>query len=289
MPDDPPHAPPAGCRSSLRADCDRCVGLCCVAPAFSASTDFAIDKPAGQACPNLQADLRCGIHHRLRRSGFPGCAVYDCFGAGQQVTQVTFGGGDWRRTPHIAGQMFATFAVMRQLHELLWYLTAALTLRAAREVHGALRRALDDTERLTHAGPDELADLDVAAHRQAVNAVLARASELARAELGRAAIDHRGADLIGHDLSGADLRGANLRGALLVAADLAGADLELADLTGADLRAADLRAADLAGSLFLTQAQLEAAKGDHDTTVPATLTRPAHWAPGPSRGSATQR
>ena len=27
-----------------------------------------------------------------RRGGFPGCEVFDCFGAGQQVVQVTFGG-----------------------------------------------------------------------------------------------------------------------------------------------------------------------------------------------------
>ncbi len=39
-------------RHDLRADCGRCAGLCCVAPAFTASADFAIDKPAGQPCPN---------------------------------------------------------------------------------------------------------------------------------------------------------------------------------------------------------------------------------------------
>jgi hypothetical protein len=34
-------------RLTLRADCERCFGLCCVAPAFAASADFAIDKDAG--------------------------------------------------------------------------------------------------------------------------------------------------------------------------------------------------------------------------------------------------
>ena len=83
----------------LRADCTRCFGICCVAPAFSASADFALDKPAGQPCPNLGADSRCGIHRDLRQRGFPGCTVFDCFGAGQQVAQVTFGGRDWRAGP----------------------------------------------------------------------------------------------------------------------------------------------------------------------------------------------
>jgi uncharacterized protein YjbI with pentapeptide repeats len=264
-------------RLDLRADCERCFGLCCVAPAFSASADFAIDKAAGEACPNLQPDFRCGIHDRLRQRGFAGCAVYDCFGAGQKVAQVTFGGRDWRRTPRIAARMFEVFTVMRQLHELLWYLTEALTLRPARPLQEELGRALDETERLTHSGPDALLDLDVAAHRRAVNALLLRASELVRAEARRKAVDHRGADLIGRDLSGADLRAANLRGTYLIGADLRGSDLRMADLTGADLRGADLSGADLSESIFLTQAQLDAAKGDGDTKLPPSLTRPAHW------------
>lgn len=114
-------------RADLRADCARCVGLCCVAPAFAASADFAMDKPAGRACPNLGADFGCRIHDGLRNRGFAGCAVFDCFGAGQHVTQVTFGGGDWRADPAVATSMFAVFPVMRQLKELLWHLAEALT------------------------------------------------------------------------------------------------------------------------------------------------------------------
>src|SRR5947208_7215048 len=110
----------------LRADCSQCFALCCVGPAFAASADFAIDKRAGQPCPNLLADFRCGIHDRLRERGFPGCTVFDCFGAGQQVTQVTFAGRDWRGHPEQASAMFAAFATMRDLHELLWYLTGAV-------------------------------------------------------------------------------------------------------------------------------------------------------------------
>lgn len=85
-------------RAHLRPDCSRCAGLCCVAPAFAATADFAIDKPAGVPCPNLRDDFRCGIHARLRDRGFAGCTVFDCFGAGQQLTQVTFAGRPWRES-----------------------------------------------------------------------------------------------------------------------------------------------------------------------------------------------
>ena len=266
-------------RRSLRADCERCLGLCCVAPAFSASADFAIDKDAGQPCPNLRPDFRCGIHARLREQGFPGCTAYDCFGAGQQVAQVTFGGQNWRRDPQAAQQMFAAFSTMRQLHELLWYLTEALTLQPVRQLHDELSRTLDETEHLTLGSADALADLNVAAYRRSGNALLLRASELVRAGVRRRNLDRSGADLIGANLKGDDLKGANLAGAYLIAADLSGADLRLADLIGADFRNADLSGADLTESIFLTQSQLDAAKGDADTKVPPSLTRPSHWSP----------
>ncbi|GIH71797.1 pentapeptide repeat-containing protein [Sphaerimonospora thailandensis] len=289
----------------LHADCANCFGLCCVALPFSASADFAIDKPGGQPCPNLRADFRCGIHRDLRQRGFPGCVTFDCFGAGQKVSRVTFGGRDWREDPVSAKRMFEVFPIMRQLHELLWYLNEALTLPAARPIHGDLRRALEQTERRTLDNPDTLMKLDVAAHRSEVNVLLLRASELTRAAAvpglkaeaprgrknaggknvggkkagaGRARKKElRGADLIGADLRGADLTAANLRGAYLIGADLKGADLRVADLIGADLRGADLRGADLTGSIFLTQSQVNAANGDAATRLPATLERPAHW------------
>ena len=170
-----------GHRSVLRPDCEKCVGLCCVAPAFSAAADFAIDKPAGRPCPNLRADFRCGIHANLRDLGFPGCAAYDCFGAGQRVTQETFGGADWRADPDIAPRMFAAFSIVRQLHELLWYLTEALALPATRPLHPELQASRDETEGLAGGDVGALGALDVAGHGRRVNALLRSASALARA------------------------------------------------------------------------------------------------------------
>ena len=170
--------------------------------------------------------------------------------------------------------MFAAFAVMRQLHELLWYLTAALALEPARPLHGELARAVDDTTTLTRLDAAALLDLDVDTHRAGVNALLRRASSLARRGPGR---DLGGQDLAGKDLGRTDLRRANLRGALLLGTDLRGADLRLADLTGADLRGANLGGADLRDSLFLTQSQVDSARGDGGTRLPGGIARPAHW------------
>lgn len=273
-------------RAGLRAECAGCAGLCCVAPAFAASADFAVDKPAGQACANLRPDFRCGIHDRLRRTGFTGCAVYDCFGAGQQVTRVTFGGRDWRREPQLARQMFDTFATMRQLHEFLWYLAEAVESPAARPLRAELRQAYHEVEGHTRLAAAPLAELDLMALGRRVDALLQRTSELVRAEARsrrhagpnrpRRRIGPR-ADLIGAELRGADLVGRDLRGAYLIGADLRGADLRRADLIGADLRGARLDGADLRDSLFLTQQQVNAARGDDATRLPPALRRPEHW------------
>jgi uncharacterized protein YjbI with pentapeptide repeats len=156
--------------------------------------------------------------------------------------------------------------------------TEAIALGDRTRVRGDLTQAQQRLERLTEGEAAEILAVDTDAERAAVNPLLLQASEAARAPHGP---DRRGADLVGADLSAADLRRASLRGALLVGADLTGARLDLTDLTGADLRGADLSGADLAGALFVTQAQLDAARGDMSARIPAGRNHPAHWAATP--------
>jgi uncharacterized protein YjbI with pentapeptide repeats len=127
--------------------------------------------------------------------------------------------------------------------------------------------------------------LDIPSHRTDVGALLSKTSELVRAESRshdqiakkRKEIDRQGADLIGANFKGANLRGANLRGAYLIAADLRDADLRGADLLGGDFRDADLSGADLKESIFLTQSQINSAKGSGKTKLPPLLSHPSHW------------
>ncbi len=262
-------------RTLLRADCANCAGLCCVALAFTRSADFAIDKPAGDPCVNLLDDFRCDIHPTLRDRGFKGCTVFDCLGAGQRVTAAM---GDWRGHDDRGAATFAVFPLVRQLHELVWYLTEALGMTRAAPLAPELTRALDGTQVLASAMLTERLPLDIREHRDAAVALLRRASELERAGMPHPPRTAKpGADLIGAAFAGADLSGADLRGAYLIAADLVGARLDRTDLIGADLRDARLHGADLATALYVTQPQVNAALGDATTRLPAALVRPAHW------------
>jgi hypothetical protein len=84
--------------------------------------------------------------------------TFDCYGAGQRVTQQLFNGRSWRSEPEIASRMFAAYSRYRALHELMALLELALAkvppleasdLREARQLidelcdsKAALREAL---------------------------------------------------------------------------------------------------------------------------------------------------
>ncbi|OUL05508.1 pentapeptide repeat-containing protein [Bacillus spizizenii] len=264
----------------LRADCQHCFGLCCVALPYAKSADFAFDKDGGTPCRNLQSNYQCSIHKDLREKGFRGCSAYECFGAGQKVSQITYEGKDWRNNPETANEMFDVFPIMQQLQEMLWYLYEALSIDIAKPIHPELRTSFEKIERLTRLSKERLLTLQVDEHRAEVNEWLLKTSELVRAQARNPKLPKkisRGSVLIGAKLKGLDLRGANLRGALLIAADLRNADLRMTDFIGADVRDADLSGADLTGSIFLTQAQVNAANGDSNTKLPPSLQTPTHW------------
>lgn len=135
-------------------------------------------RPIGSGCVSTPG----GRIWTFRVEGFRGCVAYDCFGAGQKVTQVTFNGQDWRKSPPIAAQMFEVFGVMRQLHALLVYLTQALKLRAAEPMYAELRLKLEELEGYSQDGPDALLRLDVVSHKSEVNDLLLRVSDLVRSQ-----------------------------------------------------------------------------------------------------------
>jgi len=269
-----------GRREDLGADCANCFGLCCVALAFARSADFPFDKDAGDPCTNLDDADGCRIHPHLRARGFSGCTVFDCSGAGQKVSQHTFAGRSWRGDAETQRSMFATFPIVRRLHDLLRYLDEAITLVRRTEDAGRWVAAFERVRSLSDGTPEELATLDVDAEYDRARPLLLEASEIARAR-GPLGTGHRkagpGSDLVGADLHDADLRGTTLRGSLAIAADLRRARLDRCDLLGVDLRDADLRGTDLRGAVFLTQMQVNAARGDAATILPEGFQRPGHW------------
>jgi hypothetical protein len=257
---------------SLEPDCASCFGLCCVALPFSRSTGssgFAFDKRAGEACRHLTSGDACAIHAELLPAGMGGCVAYECFGAGQHVSQVLYGGVSWREAPGTAGQMFAVLGVVRRLHEMLVLLGQASS-RAPSPALSALR---DRVSAATLGTPAEVLDVELDRLAARVGDALGAVSRSVRGD----GPSYARKDLVGRDLRSVPLARADLRGALLIAADLRETDLDRTDLLGADLRDADLSGADLSTVLFLTQPQLNSARGDTRTRLPGGLRRPLAW------------
>lgn len=156
-------------RADLVPDCGSCAAVCCVAPSFEASDDFAFDKPAGIRCPNLTRDDHCRVYAERAARGCSGCVGYDCYGAGQRVTRA------FAAAPHAQLERNEAFLILRVLHELLWLLTEAA--KRCPPSHPALAadlaREIDALDRLAHAVPGLLA-FDPQPHRELTHALLRR-------------------------------------------------------------------------------------------------------------------
>jgi hypothetical protein len=255
-----------------------------VALAFAKSADFPFNKPAGEPCVNLDEGDACRVHTELRPRGFKGCTVFDCFGAGQKVSQQTFAGRSWRDDPQTRDAMFSTFPIVRRLHELLWYLDQAITLVENAKAGAPILAMFERVLALSNQHPDNLTGLDVDAEFGRARPLLVEASNIARGSKESTAKTSKsgrslgpGSDLMGAKLAKADLRGLTLRGSLMIGADLRSARLNRCDVLGVDMRDANLSGADLSGAIYLTQMQVNSANGDAATALPAGFSRPSHW------------
>lgn len=123
--------------SHFRADCSSCCGLCCVVPDQLAVQGFRVDKPAETPCIHLNMLHRCSIHAKRQTHGYPACVSFDCFGAGQWVTQHLFGGAEWTDSPDLASQMFAAYR-----HWLPRFQAAAMIEAALPHVRNDARSSL---------------------------------------------------------------------------------------------------------------------------------------------------
>ena len=160
-------------RPDLLPDCGKCAAVCCVATSFDASDDFAFDKSAGVPCRHLLTDCRCAIHDDLVRRGFSGCAVYDCYGAGQRVTHA-FEGRPWDRR-----ERDEVFLILRGVHELLWLLTEAAKLGppAVADLVRDLALATSALDAIARQPAPALFEIDLRAHRAAAGVLLRRVGE----------------------------------------------------------------------------------------------------------------
>ena len=259
----------------LSIDCSKCCGLCCIALYFSKSEGFPTDKDAGKPCINLMSDFRCSIHSKLVDCKMKGCLAYDCFGAGQLVTNTIYKGNDWKSKPEISEQMFRVFLVVWQLHQLLWYLAEALSLVADKKIICDINSLITEYEEIIALSPDNILKLDIESYKLKVNQILKNVTKLVCIESNNE--NNKTVDYIGKNFKKQNLDGKDFSMTLLIAANLEGCSLHRASFLGADLRDANIKNTDLSKSIFLTQGQINSAKGNKNTILPKYLSLPTTW------------
>lgn len=152
---------------NLVADCGACAALCCELLAFDAGEAFGFDKPAGVRCLHVLPTNHCAIHACLAPAGFAGCAAYDCHGAGPRATRL------FAREVLDDRQRERVFAVLRELHDLMWLLDRAVARCRSADLRAAIGDEIAGLDALARGSAESLIAVDVSARRARARELLA--------------------------------------------------------------------------------------------------------------------
>ncbi|MEN1759178.1 pentapeptide repeat-containing protein [Anoxynatronum buryatiense] len=242
---------------------------------YCTKTDgFPENKEAGVPCKQLMPDFRCRIHSMLAKKGMKGCLAYDCFGAGQKVTQGIYANEDWKKNPEKATEICRVFMMVFQLHQMIWYLLEALSLVTDESERRKFHDLMAAGRQLTTLPVEEMLKVDLTAYHGKVNQVLKQVSSRIASVSSKKA---NNSDYFGKNFKKSNLNGRDFSMAIMVAANLEGCSLKGTNFLGADLRDANIKNTDLSEAVFLTQMQVNATLGNSNTKLPTTISRPAVW------------
>lgn len=260
----------------MKCDCAHCSGLCCVALFFSKVDGFPINKSAGYPCINLLKDYRCKIHSMLENKKMKGCLGYDCFGAGQHVTQVIYKGNTWDNTSEKSTEIFDVFIAVYDLFQIRYYLEESLLIIPAQSLEGSLQLLIDENIQICKQSPCDILSFDLEEYRDRANIVLKQVCKLLEQSLhpDTCKIPR---SFFGGNFKGKDLSGSDLSTQLLIAADFENCIFNGTIFLGADTRDTNFTNSDLSQAVFLTQGQINSAKGSRSTKLPEHLDYPSTW------------
>lgn len=259
----------------FNSDCSKCSGLCCTALFFSKIDGFPEDKVAGVPCCNLEKNFLCKIHQELEKKGMKGCIAYDCFGAGQFVTQQICHGDTWKDNENKT-EIFHAFHKVFQLFQIRYYLAEASSIIPAEPIKTEIESLIKENEKLCANNLEDIDKIDVETHRDRVNNLLHKTCEYVNQYL-HITVKNQSTDYMARKCNGMNLSGYDMSMKLLIAANFTDCKFYGTNFLGADTRDTNFSNADLREALFLTQGQINASKGNRKTLLPDHLTYPVTW------------
>lgn len=257
--------------------CEKCCGLCCVALYFTKSDGFPKDKEAGAAYENLQNDYRCKMYPELSKQRLKGCMTYDCFGAGQFITRHLKSLPNWLIiSPKEAVRIFDSYLVVLKVHQTLWYLSQCLMLCLPQSEKEDAKSFINEGSALIETPLEMMSVLDTQPFCEKSNVYLRRICAIY--QTGSCNVNKTQiSNYMGKNMQRKNLAGIDFSMSLLIAANLVKANLYGANFLGADMRDTNICDTDLSQCLFLTQFQINSAKGNSNTILPPYLHKPKTW------------
>lgn len=259
----------------FKIDCFKCSGLCCTALFFSKIDGFPENKGAGKPCSKLKEDYSCSIHKELEKKNMKGCIGYDCFGAGQFVTEKVYKGESWKTLKNKSEEIFNTFTIAFQFYQVSYYLEEARTIAVAKEFHKDISKLIEENENFYDFKAKEIITFDIEKYREKANIILKKVSKsiLENLKNNNKPIN----SFFGKSFKNKNISGLDLSMQLLIAANFDGCNFKGTIFLGADTRDCNFSNADLVEAIFLTQGQINSAKGNRNTKLPEHLDYPISW------------
>lgn len=260
----------------LKVDCSKCSGLCCTALFFSKTEGFPENKKAGIPCTKLQNNYHCKIHHELEERNMKGCIGYDCFGAGQHVTQKIYIGETWKTSKERSKEIFDVFVIVFQLYQIRYFLEEAKIIIPAKELWEDIQNLINENETLCDSTPQSILVFDIESYRNKINVILKKVCNCIIKSFKNN--DNKNvSEFFGKNFRKSDMSGWDLSMKLLIAANFDGCIFDGTIFLGADTRDTNFSNADLRDAVFLTQGQINSAKGNRNTKLPKHLDYPVTW------------
>ncbi|BBF42837.1 oxetanocin A resistance protein [Lachnospiraceae bacterium KM106-2] len=210
------------------------------------------------------------IHEELSKRKLHGCQTYDCIGAGQRVAGMFPAEEKQENMEEIFHKMFL-------LHEMLWYLTEACSITVDEKKKEMIKIMMDEIDLIRELEVKVFLKRNLDELKQKVDRYLKDVSKEVMERFPIARKKEKQMDYMGKNLKGKDLSGMDFSMSFLIAANLCNTNLTGTNFLGADMRDTNISGADLRESVFLTQMQVNGAKGDEKTLLPRWIKRPSTW------------
>ncbi|RXI51856.1 hypothetical protein DP131_13935 [Clostridium tetani] len=205
-----------------------------------------------------------------------GCIGYDCFGAGQYVTQNIYKGETWRTSQKQAKEIFDIFVIIFQLYQIRYFLEESKIVIPAKELWSDIQDLINENEDLCNSTRQSILDIDIESYRSKVNIILKQICDYIMRCSKRS--DNKGVrEFLGRNFKKRDMSGLDLSMKLLIATNFDGCIFDGTVFLGADTRDTNFSNADLREAVFLTQGQINSSKGNRNTKLPKHLDYPVTW------------